>query len=106
MFSDDNCAHVALSVAQKDPIPNLHVDGMSFAIFSADGTFHTPHWDPNGLSTVLRVVEGHKAIMLAVPSGDSLDKLVPHPTEDSLWTLAEQDHLARTIVVLGENDLM
>jgi len=93
-------------MAKKDPAPDTNVPGMSFAILSAPGTFHTPHWDPNGMSTALNIADGFKVFLVGVPTESTMHALVPAPTSTSLWPLMEQDHLLKTIVVLGKNDTM
>ena len=108
MVSDISLAETACTSAKKDSIAGKQPHGHSFAILSASGTIHTPHFDPNGMGTLLYVHEGFKFFVTGEYEAD-LSALPPFPkASDSkgLWSIFEMDGLKLCGFVLGPHDAL
>ena len=77
----------------------------AWRIMSGPGTFHTTHFDANGLRTIIQVLEGLKGWLFGRPKGCDAP-FVPLPLpgngEDWHWSLYENCDLY--FVVLGPGD--
>ncbi len=104
--SDAHLAEIVCASAKRDSVSHLKTNGHLFAIFSASGTVHTPHVDPNGVGTMLYVHEGYKLLLVAAFKGD-LRTLPEFPTKlgaEGLWEILETEGLEFSVFVLGPND--
>jgi hypothetical protein len=88
------------------PVPNHQQSGQAFAILSASGTVHTPHFDPNGQIMFLYVQEGYKLLAVGIYQG-KLSKLLKFPDSSmDLWSLLRMPGLKIHIAVVGPDSLV
>lgn len=82
-------------------MPNYQQAGQAFAILSASGTIHPPHFDPNGQITFLYVREGYKLLVIGVYLGN-LSRLPKFPDSSiDLWNLLRMPGMRIRVVVAG-----
>ena len=87
--------------SHDDPLPNYQQSGQAFAIVSASGTVHTPHFDPNGQITFLHVREGFKMFVVGVYQG-KLSKLPKFPDcHVDLWALLRMPGMKIRVAIAG-----
>jgi hypothetical protein len=106
LVSDTNMAEVVCASSKRDIAHGMQTHGHSFAILSASGTLHTPHFDPNGMGTLLYMQEGYKFFVFGTYKGD-LCALPPFPSTDrdkGLWAIMDMEGLDLVSFVLGPGD--
>jgi hypothetical protein len=100
-ISDAFSAANACTSSHQDPLPNHQQSGQAFAIVSASGTLHTPHFDPNGQITFLHIREGFKLLVVGIYKGE-LSKLPKFPdARVDLWALLRMPEMKIRIAVAG-----
>jgi hypothetical protein len=100
-ISDAFDAANACASSNQDPLPNHQQSGQAFAIVSASGTLHTPHFDPNGHITFLHMVEGYKLLAVGIYTGP-LSDLPKFPDSNvDLWALLRMEGMKIRIAVAG-----
>jgi|SRR5271156_5976466 hypothetical protein len=106
--SDSHLADIACMSSGMDPVPGLQQRGQAFSIISASGTLHTPHFDPNGMGTMLYVHEGYKFLLIAIYTQDlwKLPRLPRAGGSQGLWAILEMEGLIVVAVVAGPADLV
>ena len=106
LVSDTHVAETVCASSKRDIVHGLQTQGHSFAILSASGTIHTPHFDPNGMGTLLYVQEGYKFFVIGTYTSE-LCSLPPFPRTDSsegLWGVMDMEGLDLVSFVLGPGD--
>jgi hypothetical protein len=100
-ISDAFCAANACVSSHQDPLPNHQQSGQVFAIISASGTLHTPHFDPNGQITFLHIQEGFKLLVVGIYKG-KLSKLPNFPDSSvDLWDLLRMSDMKIRVAIAG-----
>lgn len=74
-----------------------------FVIMSAEGTWHPAHFDPSGFGTMLHVLRGRKAALIAVPQ-ESHVPIPPHV--DTHWDLINRPHMNVYFFVVKANETL
>ena len=103
--SDDNQSLIACSSGGIDATltTGLGVGLNAWYILSGPGTFHTSHWDANGLRTIISVREGYKGLLVGRHKGTG-GPLVPLPGKGDDWHWSLFDDYDVYIAVLGPGD--
>jgi hypothetical protein len=108
MISDDNRSLISCSSAgiSKTLTTGIPVGLNTWHIMSGPGTFHTTHFDANGLITIIRVREGLKGWLWGRPRDP--DAPIPTPGDDdgnlTGWHWSLFDNCDLGFVVLGPGD--
>ena len=105
-ISDAFQAANACTSTHEDPLPNRQQSGQAFAIVSASGTVHMPHFDPNGQITFLHIREGFKMFVVGVYQ-EKLSKLPKFPNcRVDLWALLRMLGMRICVAVAGPGSTM
>lgn len=75
----------------------------AWRIISGPGTFHTTHFDANGVMTIITILEGYKGWAWGRRKGSS-GPLVPLPGDGDGWHWSLYDDYDIYLVVLGPGD--
>jgi hypothetical protein len=94
--------------ARDDDLANmLHmlspVPVSPYTVMSAEGAWHPSHFDPNGFGTMLSMVRGHKAAIIAVPR-DSRVRIPPHLNNH--WDLVKRPDMDVYFIVIGRHQTL
>lgn len=104
--SDMHLAEIACASSRRDSVAGMQSYGHSFATFSASGAIHAPHFDPNGMGTLLHVHEGFVFFVVGEYKG-GLASLPPLPSpngKEGLWSIFDIEGLSLSSFVLGPQD--
>lgn len=74
-----------------------------FDVMTTEGGYHTSHVDPNGFGTMLHMVRGRKAALIAVPRHSGV-QIPPHL--DDHWELVKRPDMDVYFVVWHPNQTL